>query len=147
MIDPDYVRLMARYNAEMNARWLAAASRLDDDARRADRGAFFGSIHGTFNHLLWADRVWLWRLAGAEEPTHPREQSASFVDDFEELSRFVARTDREIVEWAETVTRTSSPPRSPGSPARRASSLLPRRCGWCTCSTTRPTIAARSMRF
>ncbi|MGY6710650.1 MAG: DinB family protein [Rhizobiaceae bacterium] len=104
MIDPDYVRLMARYNEEMNARWLAAASRLDDAERRADRGAFFGSIHGTFNHILWADRVWLWRLAGADEPTHPRAKSASFVGDFEELSAFRTRTDREIVEWAQGVT-------------------------------------------
>lgn len=104
MIGPDYVRLMAAYNAEMNRRWLAAASRLTDAQRREDRGAFFGSIHGTFNHLLWADRVWLWRLAGAEQPTHPREDSARFIDDFDELSAFRVRTDQEIVDWAETVT-------------------------------------------
>jgi len=104
MIEPDYVRLMARYNEEMNASWLAAASRLDEQERRADRGAFFGSIHGTLNHLLWADRVWLWRLAGTEEPTHPRDKSASFIDDFDEFSAFRVRTDHEIVHWAETVT-------------------------------------------
>ena len=104
MIEPDYVTFMARYNQEMNGRWLAAAARLTDAQRRADRGAFFGSIHATFNHLLWADRVWLWRLAGAEEPTHPREKSTSFVEDFEELAILRRRTDREIVDWAETVT-------------------------------------------
>ena len=52
MIEPGYVRLMARYNEEMNARWLETAARLDDQERRADRSAFFRSIHGTFNHLL-----------------------------------------------------------------------------------------------
>lgn len=104
MIEPDYVTFMARYNQEMNGRWLAAATRLTDAQRRADRGAFFGSIHATFNHLLWADRVWLWRLAGAKEPTHPREKSTSFVEDFEELAILRRRTDREIVDWAETVT-------------------------------------------
>lgn len=104
MIEPDYVTFMARYNQEMNGRWLAAAARLTDAQRRADRGAFFGSIHATFNHLLWADRVWLWRLAGAKEPTHPRELSTSFVEDFEELAILRRRTDREIVDWAETVT-------------------------------------------
>lgn len=104
MIEPDYVAIMARYNAEMNERWLAAAARLTDAQRREDRGAFFGSIHGTFNHLLWADRVWLWRLAGAEQPTHPRENSASFIEGFEELAAYRRETDREIVDWAEKVT-------------------------------------------
>jgi uncharacterized damage-inducible protein DinB len=105
MIDPDYVRLMARYNAEMNRRWLEAASRLTDGQRRADRGAFFRSIHGTFNHLLWADRVWLWRLASAEQPSCPRENSDSFIEEFDELTSFRHRTDEEILRWAETVTR------------------------------------------
>ncbi len=104
LIDPDYVRLMARYNAEMNRRWLDAASRLTDEQRRAERGAFFGSIHGTFNHLLWADRVWLWRLAGAAQPSHPREESASFIGDFDELAGLRHRTDEEILRWATTVT-------------------------------------------
>jgi uncharacterized damage-inducible protein DinB len=34
----------------------AAAGRLSDAARKKDRAAFFGSIHATLNHILWADR-------------------------------------------------------------------------------------------
>ena len=39
MISPDWCRMMAAYNAEMNRRLFAAAAGLDDAARRADRGA------------------------------------------------------------------------------------------------------------
>ena len=30
--------------------------------RREDRGAFFNSIHGTLNHILLADKLWLSRF-------------------------------------------------------------------------------------
>jgi uncharacterized damage-inducible protein DinB len=56
-------RWLARYNRWFNARLYDACERLDDAARRQDRGAFFGSIHATLNHVLWGDRTWLGRLA------------------------------------------------------------------------------------
>lgn len=56
-------RRLARYNRWFNQRLYDACERLDDAARRADRAAFFGSIHGTLNHLVWADRLWLQRFA------------------------------------------------------------------------------------
>lgn len=52
MISLSYLQLMAAYNAEMNRRVYAAAGRLDDAARREDRGAFWHSIHGTLSHLV-----------------------------------------------------------------------------------------------
>ena len=61
MITPAYVQTMAVYNAEMNRRVYGAALRLSDEERRADRGAFWRSIHGTLCHLYWGDRVWLVR--------------------------------------------------------------------------------------
>jgi uncharacterized damage-inducible protein DinB len=63
MITSAYVRTMAAYNAEMNRRLYAAASRLTDETRRQQRGAFWGSIHGTLNHLLWGDTMWMSRFA------------------------------------------------------------------------------------
>lgn len=59
----DQYRLQARYNAWFNERLYEACERLDDAARHLDRGAFFGSIHKTLNHLAVADQVWLRRLA------------------------------------------------------------------------------------
>ena len=65
MITPDWVGMMAAYNAEMNRRLYAAAGRLDDAERRRDRGAFWGSIHATLNHLLWGDHWWM--VAGTNQ--------------------------------------------------------------------------------
>src|SRR3954469_7307811 len=59
MITPAYVRLMAQYNAEMNRRLYDAAAQLTDAERKADRGAFWKSIHGTLTHLLWGDTQWM----------------------------------------------------------------------------------------
>ncbi len=68
MISVPYVRTMARYNAWQNANIYDAAERLSDEERKADRGAFFGSIHATLNHILWADQMWLMRFGAAAKP-------------------------------------------------------------------------------
>jgi uncharacterized damage-inducible protein DinB len=54
----------ARYNAWANRRLYDAAAQLSDADYRADRGAFFKSMHGTLNHLLTADWVWMHRFTG-----------------------------------------------------------------------------------
>lgn len=61
-------RLLARYNRWINERLYAACDALTDEARKQQRGAFFGSIHHTLGHLVLADQVWLRRFAqcGAE---------------------------------------------------------------------------------
>ena len=68
-MDPmmDNYRLLARYNTWFNACLFDACERLDDAARKAPRGAFFGSIHATLNHLLWGDAMWLGRFAAQGE--------------------------------------------------------------------------------
>ena len=64
MITPAYVRTMAAYNSEMNRRLYGPAARLSDEARKADRGAFWGSIHKTLTHILWGDNSWMSRFDG-----------------------------------------------------------------------------------
>ncbi|MBP1473288.1 DinB family protein [Frateuria sp. MAH-13] len=58
-------QLMARYNQWMNERLYTAAASLDEAALRADRGAFFGSILATLDHILAADAHWLSRFAAS----------------------------------------------------------------------------------
>ena len=58
-----HIRLMAAYNAWMNARLYEAAATLPAAALAADKGAFFGSILGTLNHLVNGDTIWLKRFA------------------------------------------------------------------------------------
>ncbi len=57
-------RLMAQYNLSMNQRIYTSASQLSADQLNEDRGAFFGSILGTLNHILVGDIIWLKRFAG-----------------------------------------------------------------------------------
>ena len=62
--------LMATYNRWANQRLYAAAAALDDSLFRKDVGVYFKSVHGTLNHLLVADRIWLHRLQRTgEQPT------------------------------------------------------------------------------
>ena len=56
-------RFLARYNRWFNERLYGVCEQLADAERRRDRGAFFGSIHGTLNHILWGDCLWLQRFA------------------------------------------------------------------------------------
>jgi uncharacterized damage-inducible protein DinB len=58
-----HIRLMAEYNSWMNAKMYAAAATLPEAALSEDRGAFFGSILGTLNHLAVGDTIWLKRFA------------------------------------------------------------------------------------
>jgi len=60
----DHFSSFARYNAWANRRLYDAAAQLSDADYRADRGAFFKSMHGTLNHLLTADWVWMHRFTG-----------------------------------------------------------------------------------
>ncbi|MFO1368866.1 MAG: DinB family protein [Marinagarivorans sp.] len=55
--------IFAHYNTVMNKRLYTCAAQLDEAALRLDRGAFFGSILGTLNHILVADIIWLKRIA------------------------------------------------------------------------------------
>jgi uncharacterized damage-inducible protein DinB len=57
--------MFAGYNRWANERLYEAASRLDEGSYCADRGAFFKSVHGTLNHLLAADRIWMQRFTGS----------------------------------------------------------------------------------
>ena len=85
MITPSYVRTMARYNSEMNRRVYAAAADLSDEQRKADRGLFWKSLHGTLNHLMWGDRQWMSRFDGWPANTVPNPGSPTLYADFGEL--------------------------------------------------------------
>jgi uncharacterized damage-inducible protein DinB len=110
----DHYRAMARYNAWMNERLYAVAATLGDGDRWRDLGAFFRSVHGTLNHLLLADRAWLWRFTGdaaigGSYDTQGRLIEVRALDqelyaDFETLRRERARTDAAIVAWAAALT-------------------------------------------
>lgn len=82
--------MFAGYNAWANERIYNAAEKLSADEYRADKGAFFKSMHGTLNHLLVADRIWMKRFTGQGEA--PTRLDAIL---HEELSSLRAARDRE----------------------------------------------------
>ncbi len=101
MITPGYVLAMAEYNRWQNDNLYGAAGGLDDAARKAPRGAWFGSIHATLNHLLWADQIWMSRLAGTPTPkVGSIPESVGMYDAWDDLKRERAAVDRVIVDWA-----------------------------------------------
>ena len=98
---------MARYNRWQNRSLVNAASNLTDDERWRDRGAFFGSIAQTLNHILWDDRVWLARLHGDRtaaakiDVLHPYTEAPAGWDSF---VRERSELDDEIITWADSLS-------------------------------------------
>jgi len=88
-----HFRMLGHYNAWANARLYDAAACLDDAQYKADRGAFFKSVHGTLNHLLATDRIWMKRFTG--EGDAPDRLDAILCETFDALrAARVAEDDR-----------------------------------------------------
>jgi uncharacterized damage-inducible protein DinB len=84
----DQYKQFAAYNKWANARLYAVALDLSEQSYRLHIGVFFGGLHGTLNHLLLTDRLWLKRLTG--EGDHPNRLDAILYEDRTDLAR--ART-------------------------------------------------------
>jgi uncharacterized damage-inducible protein DinB len=94
----EWARTLAAYNRWMNERLYALCADLPDPERKRDRGAFFRSIHGTLNHLLLADRIWLGRFTGV-----PFEVASLGPADFERALRYTSVVNpapRSVPFWA-----------------------------------------------
>jgi len=91
------LEMLAAYNQWANRRLYAAAAELADADYRADHGAFFGSVHGTLNHLLAGDRIWLRRLTGEGEV--PARLDEIVHDDFASLRAAREVEDARIVAY------------------------------------------------
>ena len=99
---PLAARTMAQYNQWMNERLYECCARIADEERKRDVGAFFKSIHGTLNHLLLGDRIWLGRFLG--KPFAVTSLAQQLYADFNELRAERAATDRVITAWTARLT-------------------------------------------
>src|SRR5260370_33783463 len=86
--------MLADYNAWANERLYDAAARLPDADYRADRGVFFGSLHGTLNHILIGDRIWMHVFTG--EGKKPTELDAMLYDTLDALDEGRRAEDRRV---------------------------------------------------
>ena len=96
--------MFAAYNRWANARIYDAAAALPEEAFKRDVGAFFGSLHGTLNHILAADRIWQKRFTGTGDA--PTALDAILYDDFAGLQAARWAEDDRIITWIEGLRET-----------------------------------------
>ena len=95
----DHYRMFGHYNAWANRRLYDAAAQLSDEQYRADRGAFFKSVHGTLNHILVTDRIWMQRFTGEGEA--PERLDAILFEPLDQLRPAREAEDRRITGFVE----------------------------------------------
>ncbi|WP_386066311.1 DinB family protein [Tahibacter sp. UC22_41] len=112
---PQTAALMADYNRWMNERVYDAAAKLDHATLVADKGAFFGSILATLNHIAVADSIWLHRFA--QHPAsfaalgtvaafpQPTSLTQSLAPDLAALRDYRRRLDELIEHWVPELTQ------------------------------------------
>ncbi|SFR04837.1 DinB family protein [Poseidonocella sedimentorum] len=101
MITPDYCREMARYNAWQNDQLREAIYGLPVAEITRDRGAFFGSILGTANHLLWGDDMWMARFGAGPLPEIALAESPALTPTPAAWAGARRRLDMRIIAWAD----------------------------------------------
>jgi len=104
-----HFELMATYNQWMNDKVYGAAGELGQTDLNEDRGAFFGSILGTLNHILVADTIWLKRFANHPASANALRRIAELPDpvsldqvvfeDFDKLHERRKWFDEQIISW------------------------------------------------
>jgi uncharacterized damage-inducible protein DinB len=94
-----HYQMFGHYNAWANSRLYEAAAALSTEQYRADRGAFFKSVHGTLNHLLVTDHVWMHRFTG--EGAAPERLDAILFENFTELRAAREAEDRRIIDFVD----------------------------------------------
>lgn len=90
-----HLRAMAAYNRWANRRLYDADAALPDEDYRRPAGAFFGSLHGTLNHLLATDRIWMRRMTGTGDA--PDKLNAILFERLEDLRAAREREDERII--------------------------------------------------
>lgn len=104
IVTAEYCRLMARYSMWQNKGLRGIVEEMDPGELKADRGAFFGSIWSTLNHILWADRTWMARFDGGKPPGGSINKSKDLAPTPAVWAAERFRTDGRILTWAETLT-------------------------------------------
>jgi len=99
---PQIFQTFAQYNAWMNQNIYNGCAQIPDEQRKSDRGAFFKSIHGTLNHLLVGDMMWMARFLS--KPIPGLSLNAIIHDNFDDLWAARLKQDAEISAFAAGLT-------------------------------------------
>ncbi len=104
MIDRDYCVMIARYNEWQNKQLIGFLKVSDSAGLTRDRGAFFGSILGTLNHLLWGDHIWMSRFDGGSAPEGGIPHGSFLHTGFADWRAARRSMDQRITDWAGSVS-------------------------------------------
>jgi uncharacterized damage-inducible protein DinB len=99
-----HFRSLANYNRWANLRLYDAAAGLTAAQFAVNRGAFFGSVRGTLNHLLVTDRIWMNRFTGSG-PTYDR-LDLTLHESFDRLRAAREGEDLRIVDFVHGIAET-----------------------------------------
>lgn len=102
MITSSHSQLMAQYNEWMNSRMYALCASVPQDELHADRGAFFGSIYASLNHIAYGDLAFMSRFTG--NPSVVPDPGADLFGTFNRLRAERAKLDNQILVWSESLT-------------------------------------------
>ena len=92
-------RMLSRYNAWANARLLEDVETLPEDAYLRDLGTYFQSVHGTLDHLLLADMVWLQRFTGEGDAIDSLDEV--LTEEFQDLKRQREKIDTRLIAFVD----------------------------------------------
>jgi uncharacterized damage-inducible protein DinB len=98
----DHFEMFAAYNRWANETVYAAAATLTPEEFGSNRGAFFGSMMGTLNHLLCADRIWMRRFTGSGDA--PSALDVILFPEFAALEAARRTEDARIADWVTSVS-------------------------------------------
>lgn len=107
------LQLMSRYNQIMNHKIYRVVEQLDDEEIKRDRGAFFGSILGSLNHIYVADVIWIRRFANHSqqylslnrlpELASYTELNQTVADNLETMTKIRQKLDIIIINWCQEI--------------------------------------------
>jgi uncharacterized damage-inducible protein DinB len=101
---PSSCALMAEYNRWMNARLYDAVATLAEPQVFEDRGAFFGSLFDTLNHIAVGDTTWMHRFAQHPELGGIRDLMGGYPTPAS-LRQRLARTLPELREYRDALDK------------------------------------------
>jgi uncharacterized damage-inducible protein DinB len=93
--------MMAAYNRWANVRLYDMAAALPDELYRKSIDIYFKNLHGTLNHILTADRIWMCRLEGKGD--HPSKLNAILYEDMASLRTARLAEDQRIVSFVDNL--------------------------------------------
>jgi uncharacterized damage-inducible protein DinB len=107
---------MALYNKWQNEKLTEICDGLSEEARKQDRGLYFGSIHRTLDHILMVDRV-LWDFTLTGQPPRDWDPNRKVTDDYPILREARTAFDAMVIDtlrlqpktWLDEIVRYHHP--------------------------------------